>query len=498
MAQLRPCDLDAWIAFRRERMPGRDLALDVLAIFMKEPAAVQAFARHASKLPEMYEATQLVEALVATIRDLDGKRCCATGAAMGTSRASRSFSGLAFVGRNLGLLAAPSSGPQGNMGLEVSLGPGQDRWLLASAAGPWHEAVGKVRSLVSRCRAAPARPQNSADLAAYALSVSSILKSLPSCWALGGGYVCLSVLRKLLLGELAVSGLDDAFCSSALTLSDMQAWVPDVGQRLGSLPGETPLAEIRRTFGVHPLELSMWACLWHGALRSAQDQDLGLMVSELAVVAVSLRQRRGTNPSPVQCVRVCLRRRRGLADSSSDGGEAEADAWGDGALSDSDPGAGTPGHRAAGPSAARRRRRGRGSLAGAPCPIAGASVKGTPVKGTPVKGTPPRRLRGDRQGSDRRGSDRRGSDGLASDRRRSDGRDRRVGDGRGSDGRGSARPHKRAAGSSPRGQAGVARMPGEERPAAAAAGSARSSKEEAVDGPRPRRRCRETRAGSVG
>ena len=76
---------------------------------------------YAGKLPEMHPA-----ALAATFRELDGKRCCTTGAAMGTSRASQAISGLAFVGRNLGLLAAPGGGPECS-GPGVSLGPGQDR-----------------------------------------------------------------------------------------------------------------------------------------------------------------------------------------------------------------------------------------------------------------------------------------------------------------------------------------------------------------------------------
>ena len=139
--------------------------------------------------------------------------------------------------------------------------------------------------------------------------VDTQLQQMPGWARFGGDYVRPHILRKLSLLYLESGPLRD------LSWGDLprESWArasPDQHRLLDGIPDHWPTASIARLApGVNPPLLSMWACLFHSALRTAASRAWaaqGNSVAFAAAVASFRASHGGVAPSPAQAVQIAM------------------------------------------------------------------------------------------------------------------------------------------------------------------------------------------------
>lgn len=171
------------------------------------------------------------------------------------------------------------------------------------------QVYSRCQELVDRLRQPWPPPSTFDQFETLMAQVDSQLQQMPG-WALfGGDYVRAHVLRKLSLLYLEAGPL----CDVSWGHLPRESWArasPDQRSLLTGIPDHWPTAIIARLVpGVKPPLLSMWACLFHAALRTVAARTWaaqGDRIAFAAAVAAYRASHGGVPPSPAQAIQIAM------------------------------------------------------------------------------------------------------------------------------------------------------------------------------------------------
>lgn len=136
----------------------------------------------------------------------------------------------------------------------------------------------------------------------------SVLRRLPPSLCMGGNYVSMHLVRKHLL--LIVSRLAAPPTWASVTVGQLQELGPDRGRYLQALPSSWSIRTAGLAFGVNPLLMGMFACLFHEAFKQPGAVDWCRQAGASQILRHlrdGYREEHGINPCPTILLRHALR-----------------------------------------------------------------------------------------------------------------------------------------------------------------------------------------------
>ena len=155
--------------------------------------------------------------------------------------------------------------------------------------------------------------RNEMDVLVHALAYLEMLRRLPSVLGMGGDCISMHLVRKRLL--VTVSRLTAPPSWACVTVGELQELGPDRGSFLRAIPPGWSVRAAGLAFGVDPLLLGMFACLFHEALKlpGALECCRRRGVSQLLMqIRNQYRAVHGINPCPAILLHRALAAYRGI------------------------------------------------------------------------------------------------------------------------------------------------------------------------------------------
>ena len=281
------------------------------------PVDLAAFLRHAR--PQMHPAALVVLAMLW----LPAAQASFVTALAGQTELAERLTGNQLAAAVLQTLQesqlAPGIGVHNmhEQGMQRCFGPSRvATWLgvqRVSGAQGQRRGPADSRAADARCQelldALPGQWPLPATLEAFEGQVGEVdtqLRTLPSWTGFGGTYVRPHILRKIAMFWLEQGGLAG---EPSPTSTVMARFMPDELGLLANLPPSWPVARITAlTPMVKPPLLSMWACLFHAALRSAKAREWASRGDSIAFssMATALQGATGCPPTPAQVIAAAL------------------------------------------------------------------------------------------------------------------------------------------------------------------------------------------------
>ena len=182
----------------------------------------------------------------------------------------------------------------------VVLGKLQQKFRVVPIPNAWSELF-RLAADVDPIRA----PENVEQLRDTIQNLNAWLKRFPPRYCQGGranddenlvrGYIRKHILRKFLL---ALVNKTPKAVTAALTWKDTLCAVPDRGGHASEFDGEVTWERIEADYGMHPLMISCWACLF-GAVPKAQLERVFAQPGPKVVEAArELLSQNGHAPAP--------------------------------------------------------------------------------------------------------------------------------------------------------------------------------------------------------
>ena len=350
LVDLVPCDIEAFLDVCRESTR-KNTFLELVFALVKEPQAIKTMQglmpEHLTMEGDTFtlDAPSVARWWTAAVMSMDGVACQPDHANLGRQGAPKHV-GFLRTSQKFGMLAPPA-GPADQASVRkrpaarasvrkrpaaaASAGgsPPRRRQCLAvpdsAVASPARivrlganlaaqqlidrENVSVITEALKVCTTAtlPAVREES-DVLPYMRAYLDMLRRLPSSLCMGGDYVSMHVARKHLLPT--VSRLTAPRTWASVTVGHLQELGADRGRYLQALPSGWPIRAAGLAFGVDPLLLGMFACLFHealkqpGALAWCRQAGASLILRQLRD---GYREEHGINPCPTILLRQALR-----------------------------------------------------------------------------------------------------------------------------------------------------------------------------------------------
>jgi hypothetical protein len=167
------------------------------------------------------------------------------------------------------------------------LGRGQGSFTTTGHFGVLDEMI-SIRVAASAGSAAHAGQAGSMDIRTELQAFNNFMLQLPGCLQCGSQseYVRPHILRKylaFLVGALSTTERQSLWQS--MSNQELEALVADRNQAHQALPEHWSAATIGDFFGLPPYFVSMWACLWKGALDHPTAAKMDLLLARTDAVA---------------------------------------------------------------------------------------------------------------------------------------------------------------------------------------------------------------------
>ena len=277
-----------------------------VAAYSKWPPAVEAWMAGHSGLgvsagPRADEAEEWSRVGEEVVQSLGGKNFDAMHVAIAVGRMASMMGAQIFFQKlgQLQLVANPLKRKRA-ADTQVLLGKLQHKFLVKPCADAWKE-IFETCSDVEPVRA----PEDVEQLRTTIQHLNAWLKGFPQRFSLGGsaaddgkleaGYIRKHILRKFVL---ALTKKVPKHVSSALLWKDTLCAVPDRGCHTSDVDGSASWGKIEAEYGMQPLLISCWACLFHAVPKESLERHFRRPGPKLLEAAVELKSRNGYAPSP--------------------------------------------------------------------------------------------------------------------------------------------------------------------------------------------------------
>ena len=183
----------------------------------------------------------------------------------------------------------------------VVLGKQRQTFRVVPVPATWSELFG-LCSDVDPIRV----PEDVEQLRGIIQTLNAWLKRFPQKYHQGGkakddeklnaGYIRKHILRKFLL---ALTNKTPKAVTGALTWKDTLCAVPDRGGHARELDGAATWERIEADYGMNPLMISCWACLFGAVPKAQQDSIFARPTPQLVQAARELVCQNGLAPAPM-------------------------------------------------------------------------------------------------------------------------------------------------------------------------------------------------------